>query len=312
MRPTRNLSTLDLKIRGRHFVKHKVDLHKRLGLFQDDLTLFGYETYEVQSEVPWDDFAEFLYFVDGDPVTVSESTYESFSLLAKEFRFKELSDACKAFAASRERNRKPSAIVKLPERASPGPIEERPRVTITLGNRCVTYGFLNSISTLDAFLNDMERANEETIKIEGMERREDAVQDAVEAVYSNTVARLEDSDITKGFLALVLTRFFERLFRYSFNAGYYSLKELGAIVPTPLERARLYLLSQCSIDSNGEVVRNPTVDWTIIIRAKILLELAKSRKGKEYEEENVRREEAEELLRKLKGTGDISPTSMVP
>jgi hypothetical protein len=159
-------------------------------------------------------------------------------------------------------------------------------------------------------LNDIERANEETIKIEGMEMREDAVETAVEAVYSNTVARLDDSDITKGFLALVLTRFHERLMRLSFNAGYYSLKQLSAIVPTPLERARLYLLSQCSFDGNGDIVRNPTVDWSIVIHAKILLEYANARE--ECAKEHVRREEAAELLRKLKDAGEISPTSMVP
>jgi hypothetical protein len=73
----------------------------RLGLFRDNQSLLTAEEYEVQTPVPLPIIQAFVEIVEGGEIAISEETYESFRLLSEEFRFKELTNACTAFAESR-------------------------------------------------------------------------------------------------------------------------------------------------------------------------------------------------------------------
>jgi hypothetical protein len=284
----RRSPTLILNLGKDRFRVKKTDLLERLGLFQDQPALLGVHDYEVQTDAPREHFEEFVRFIKGDPIVVSESTCDSFCLFAEEFRFELLSAACTEFLASQERN---CDIDRELDRFEVDEIVVRP-VTIRVGERSVKYEILDSARTIMDFADNLGSAIEDDIRIEGVDECDDVMTKAVEAVYCNTVASLGDWEAAKPTLAWTLWRLREGLCSCCINGTIYCLNQLHRIGPTAFDKAQLLLLSQCERGSDGELVPRKTASWSVIRSAMIMLK----------EEKNGRRKEATELLRKVKGT----------
>jgi hypothetical protein len=274
--------TLDLRLGKNNFPVKKSQLFEKLGLLQDSPALLGVDHYRVRSRVSRQNFEEFVRIVKGGPLVVSESTRDSFSLLAKEFGFDELSVACREFVASDGKSRcvEPAAV-------------KRASVTIASLNRSNTYESLDSLYEINSFVNDLAQAKEDCIVLDGVNGRDRLVEKAVEAVYSNTVANFPDGHPKNPFLALALWKIQQGFYLFSINSCIYCLNRLHEMAPTNVDKARLLLLSQCDFGSYGDFIPLPTADWDVIGDAITLLLL----------EKNGRTHEATELLGKLSDTG---------
>jgi hypothetical protein len=292
MRPG-TLPTLDLKLRRKIFPVMKTRLLEKLALFYKSPGLLASDHYKVRSQVPMEDFKEFIRFIEGAPITVSELTYGSFSRLAKEFGFDQLSEACTAFLESRARGCAPEANTAPVERESDSKAVKR-RVTITVKKRSFTYEALSSIDEIHAFANDLIMAREHGIVVEGFGDSGDRlVETAVEAVYRNTVESFSENYPTNPFLGLTLWEIQKILYSSHINASIYCLNRLIEMAPTAVDKARLLLLSQCDANCYGSFVPLPTADWGVIGDAINLLKYDK----------NGKREEALKLLDTLRRAG---------
>jgi hypothetical protein len=277
--------TLDLRLEMNAFPVKRTKLFEKLGLFQNSPALLGAQYYEVQTWVPPQLLKAFVRIVEGGPLVVSESTRRYFSLLAEEFGFEELSVACRELTASGEGSG---------ERGKSSSVEtarvERPRVTITSRDRSTTYESLHSVSEIIEFVDDLEEAKEHCIVLEGIDGRDRVVEQAVEIVYSNTVADFGDEYPKNPFLALTLWKMRQLLFLSSVNSSIYCLNRFHEMAPTAFDKARLLLLSQCDSGSYGSFVPLARADWEVIDDALTILKSDTT-------------DEAAGLLKRLKDTG---------
>jgi hypothetical protein len=230
--------------------------------------------------------------VEGDPIVVSESTRESFSLLAEEFGFAELLAACSEFVqpssalettavSNEESNSVETAQVELP------------RVVITVKGRVTEYESLHSRYEMEEFVRDLTEADDRKIRLEGIEGSDHLMEKAIKAVYSNTAANFPNDFSKIPFLAYFSWKFYQDLSGPSTEAGICCLNLLHEMAPTSFDKARLLLLSQCDSHRYGSFIPLPTADWDVIDDAVRML----------ARERNGRTDEARELLRKLNGTG---------
>jgi hypothetical protein len=266
----------------------KSQLFQKLGLFRDSPALLGEFDYEVKSRVRPRHFEAFLDIVEGGPLVVSESTRKSFSLLAEEFGFDELSVACREFvtAGDTEISDEKSRSVEV------APVK-RPRVSIISDYHFATYESFHSYDEIVAFTRDLVAAEEKDILIDGITADDLLVEKAVETLYSNTVADFADNRPKNPFLALTLWRLFRGLYSRDTNSCIYCLNLLDKMAPTAFDKARLLLLSQCDSGSYGDFIPLPTAEWEIIDDAIAMLRHERSGKT----------DEARQLLQKLSDTG---------
>jgi hypothetical protein len=73
---------------------------KHLVFFQEDVSRLNVEEYEVKTDVPPRIFTEFVKFLEGHPIEITEATYFSYRSLSSEFGFKALSTKCDLFEES--------------------------------------------------------------------------------------------------------------------------------------------------------------------------------------------------------------------
>jgi hypothetical protein len=284
----RNGLTLDLWLRLDVYSVRKLQLFENLGLFQDSPALLGANQYDVKSRVRPQHFEAFLRMVKGGPLVVSKSTHRSFSLLAEEFGFDELSVACREFMLRGKR----SMVRVTSRRVKTAPVK-RPRVRFTSNNYSATYESLHSLTEIDAFVNDLEHGTDYRIRIDGIGGDDRLLENAVKTVYLNTVADFGDDHPRNPFLALTLWRFVRELYWHSIDTATYCLNELDRMAPTGFDKARLLLLSQCDSGSYGSFVPMPTANWNIIKEALGMLR----------HEKNGNTDEATRLLQQLSDTG---------
>jgi hypothetical protein len=266
---------LKLKLGQEIFSVKKTRLLEKLGLFQDHPSLFASDSYEVRTPVSQRDFQAFLDIVEGGTITVSQTTCEIFSLLAREFRFEVLSAACAAFEASAEPICESPTNTEDSDMAS-GFAEvsqaSKPPVTIIVPDHCRTYEAFDSVSEVDAFVDDLAKATERGILIKGLNENDRLVERAVENVYFNTVAKFPDDYFKNPFLALILWKLHKGLYPWAIESSTDCLRKLNNMAPTSCEKALLLLLSQCDASCYGRFVPLPTADRNIITFAIRTLE----------------------------------------
>jgi hypothetical protein len=149
---------------------------------------------------------------------------------------------------------------------------------------------LHFVYEILAFVDDLEEAKEHCIVLEGIDGRDRVVEQAVEIVYSNTVADFGNKYPKNPFLALTLWKIQQRLFLSSVNSSIYCLNRFHEMAPTAFDKARLLLLSQCDPASYGSFVPLPTADWEVINDGLAILKSDTT-------------DEATGLLQRLKDTG---------
>jgi hypothetical protein len=228
--------------------------------------------------------------LEGNPISLSETICEPFRLLAEEFGFEQLSEACAAFSKSRE-NCESSTDTNV-SIESP----KRPRVTITLKTSVRTYEVLNSFSDILRFAMGLRDADENGIVIDGVDEREGIVDKAVAVVYCNIIATFPNENKKRAFLVWVLWVIDSTLHMYNIDTAIYCLNLLNEIAPTAFDKARLLILSQCDPDSPDDFVPLPTAHGSTIVQAVLLLQ----------RERNAKMKEAKELLQRLRETGRYS------
>jgi hypothetical protein len=274
---------------GRYYYEvQKTQLLEKLGLFQDSPGLLASQNYEVRNQVRRRHFEAFLRMVEGDPIVVSESTRESFSLLAEEFGFAELLAACSEFV-------QPSSPLETPavSNEESNSVEtdqvELPRVVITVRHRVNVYESFHSRYGIEEFVRNLAEAKERGVRFEGAE----GIEEAIKAVYANTAAAFPDGCSKNPFLAYVLWKLYEGLRGYSFDTRIYFLNRLHEMAPTGWDKARLLILSQCDPCRYGSYILVPNPDVHVIADAIGILKRQK----------NGRAAEARELLLQLKDAG---------
>jgi hypothetical protein len=270
---------LALKVGEAIFQVKKAILLENLGLFQENPSLLSAPEYEVQTQVPPEIFAVFVSIIEGNPITLSKDSCDFLGLLAQEFRFKTLSDACSEFMESYQRSDES---------------ELRPghQVTITRGGRSGTYGLLRSLKEIRGFAFCLKCAKANDIAIDGVCGSDHMVEKAIAAAFSNAVANLPDDHTKPPFLVMTLWEIGNWL-QSDLSAVMYCLDRIREIAPTSFEVAKLLVLSQCDSECPDEFVPLPTADQDLICNA--IRMLTKQRNGK------VR--EARGLLRRLSASG---------
>jgi hypothetical protein len=277
----------DLKMGEQSFPVRKADLLKRLGLFQLHPSLLGVDEYEVKAQVSLSSFSAFVNIVSGAPITVSEANCTEIQLLAEEFGFDALREACTEFSVTRDKVHAQIVLWELElENVGVGR-----RVTITTGGGSKTYETLTSLAEIREFAAAVTRAKEGEIVIEGIEGR--IWEKALEVVCNNTTASLGNDETQRPFLVLMFWELHKLMHSIYFIWAGYCVDRLLKIALTDFEAARLLLLSQCDPQFPGEFKRLPTADSVIINDAITFLRHQK----------NGRWRDASALLRTLKGTG---------
>jgi hypothetical protein len=301
--------TLNLKLNGELFPVSKLDLFEKLKLFQDRASLLGNSEYEVQSQVSRGDFELFVSMLGKNWVSVSRKTCDSLSLLAKEFGFEMLSEACEVQKGNapaavefvgwpkirkfQHYHKRPQSLAKdLTQEDENRGESAKPRVTITVGGVSNTYETLRYHRLIQSFAMDLTQADEDGIEIEGVEGKDRIVERAIETVYSNTVAAFPYCDANKPFLVLVLWEIHLFLFSYSMNSSIYCLNLLHKMAPTSFEKARLLILSQCRRGCPEKLIPRKNADWNVIGNAVEMLE----------NEKNGQMEQAKGFLKQLAAT----------
>jgi hypothetical protein len=286
--PQRRPLTLNLRLGEEVFPVKKTDLLEKLALFQKNPALLSADDYEVKTSVPSADFEKFIGIIEGGPLSVSESTLDSFWRLSEEFGFELLSAASTAFLASNEYFIETAPVL-------------RPRVTIRRGTHSTTYESFKSLDEIVSFAVALKYAGKDSIVVEGMKGKDRLVEKAVEAVYCNTVSDLGLNETTKPFLVLVLWVIQDQLELESIDAMIYCLNRLKEIAPTSFDLARLLLLSQSDVMCRDDFVLTLSNSLKVIAGAVGMLQT----------ENNGRRKEARELLLKLRNTGRFADMGLL-
>jgi hypothetical protein len=265
------------------------------------LFTFGYprqfiDEYEVQTPVTPTVFQDFMDYVNGKSVTLSEENCETFWYLADEFGMDSIADKCDEFmglpsVASMDSKQLGEALVYKEVEVGPGH-----RVKLTVGVMSETYDTLRSIKEIHMFTFMLRRARKEDIVIEGIEGRDRLVEKAVAAVYANAVVRFPEGRVKRQFLVITLWVLQKRLICWSIDSAIYCLNKLNEIAPTRFDKAKHLLLSQFRPLSRTELVPMPKASEIIISDA---IEMLTHEKG-------VRMVEANELLRRVKATGQYN------
>jgi hypothetical protein len=293
---SRRLPTLNLIFGEEIFPVKKVDLYENLGVFQEDDSVLGAEEYKVRSQVRLSVFRDFVCIIESGRITVSEENCVSLGFLSDEFRFEALSNACKAFIASRGQTLECSGNAELSFVESVGcerNVNPVRRVTLTIGTSSRTYTVLRSMKEARRFACDLPKANKRGIAIEGIDACERPVEKAVEVMYANTVAYFGDDDRNRPFFVSILWVIRRELGGAGINATIYCWNLLNEIAPTGFDKARFLLLSQCDLTSPDDFVPLTNANAVIVQEA---IEMLRKEKNGETEKANA-------LLLRLKAVG---------
>jgi hypothetical protein len=229
----------------------------------------------VKSEVPVSIFGEFVKILEGGPITLSETNCDSLNVLADEFVYEDLSEACAAFQKGEE--------PPFPGRA----------VTLRPGGEPFIYDVLWSHEKIRIFAIELKHADQNDVFVHGIKEREKVMENAVATFYLKTRRKLPEGNTKEPFLALMLWEFQKWLVFDSIDATIYSLQQLHELAPTCFDKARLLLLSQCDPAFPDEFRLLPKADDLIIGDAVQMLQTEKNGKAKE----------ASQLLERLKDAG---------
>jgi hypothetical protein len=266
------------------FCVKKIELLDNVGLFQEDPSLLCLSDYEVKSRVPEPVFETFVGGIEGGTIDLSEDTLEPFYLLAEEFRCAWLSERCRAFVEYRRR----CCVSSTDDAEGLGR-----RVRITAKGRSTTYEVLSSPRQIKLLKEGLTEANADDIVVDGISGKEGIVEEAVMAVYSNTVAALPDCDTKRPFLARILWEIWFWGYSRCIDVSIYCLNRLHDMAPTNFDKAKLLLLSQCYPEFPDDFIPLRRIDGMIRSDAINMLMKEKSRKTSE----------ATDLLGKLKQSG---------
>jgi uncharacterized small protein (DUF1192 family) len=81
-----------------------------LAFFQEDGSRLNVEEIEVKKDVPPPIFTEFVKFLEGHPIEITEETYSVYRSLSKDFGFEALSTKCDLFEESHRHLSKDSEL----------------------------------------------------------------------------------------------------------------------------------------------------------------------------------------------------------
>jgi hypothetical protein len=274
--PPKRSPTLNLNVGGKIFPVKKTVLLEKLGLFLDNPSLLGASEYEVQTKVSPPIFSDFVRILEGVPIEVSATNFKSFRLLSKEFDFEPLSKKCTAFCES------PPSL---------------PCVTISAKNGRRVYDVLRSLDEIGEFAERLRKAHEDGIVIDGINKGEDVVEQAIATVYSNSLTTLREGDDRSNFSVLFFWELYKTLSEYDVDLWRYCLNQLHEIAPTSVDVARHLLMSQCDPSRPNEFVPLQRPDWGIIESAIGLLQ----------DEKNAKHGERVAILQTLKAHERYAP-----
>jgi hypothetical protein len=100
--PKRSSHHLDVKFKvgSSTFSVKKSLLLDRLAFFQEDTSRLNEHEFEVKTQVPPEIFTEFVKFIEGHPIEITEATLSFYRSLSEEFGFETLSTKCDLFEQS--------------------------------------------------------------------------------------------------------------------------------------------------------------------------------------------------------------------
>jgi hypothetical protein len=159
----------------------------------------------------------------------------------------------------------------------------------------LTFGALHSVDEMRDC--GCSLGGPDVVLIDGVRETDRPMEKAAEALYRNTEAYLGDRADKEQFLTLMLWMLYKEVYSTSLGTAIYLLNRLNEIARTGFEKARLLLLSQCDSNCPGEWIPQRRADWKIIEDAMGILR----------NEQNGKREEADELLDRLDATGRYEP-----